>query len=142
MIITKENASIINTKNIYLHDDLITDIRYDLKQRSICFFVQKSEKKTTEIYTILFQNVSGFYASSFEYLPMDDYILDFEYLEPNIERAPSSLLIQLKNRFQVLYSPNSFDSILDNSFEVLFTLSNEKLFQIACERIEIDGVDM
>ena len=41
MTITRDNCKIINTRDVYLHDDIIEQINYDCDTKQLTFLVQR-----------------------------------------------------------------------------------------------------
>ena len=58
MTITRDNCKIINTRDVYLHDDMIEQINFDCDAKQLTFLVTKAVANFT--YKICFFDVAGF----------------------------------------------------------------------------------
>ena len=70
MTITRDNCKIINTRDVYLHDDIIEQINYDCDTKQLTFLVTKAVMNFT--YKICFFDVAGFEASACDYWGVGD----------------------------------------------------------------------
>ena len=95
MTITRDNCKIINTRDVYLHDDIIEQINYDCDTKQLTFLVTKAVMNFT--YKICFFDVAGFEASACDYWGGGGFgILDF-HLEVENCTLLSKLLSKTKN---------------------------------------------
>lgn len=130
MIIKELNGKIINSKNVYLHDDILRSLKFDYSNKTLQLIIEKSI--SSECYTIDFYKVIDFSMTSCSFWGPPETILDFKYIEPT-ERV----LIP-KIRQEALNFPKShLNYDLDNYLEILFTFASGDNLRIACVEIKI-----
>ena len=80
MIITPENASILNSRDFYIHDDVLLRLAYD---RAVSILTAEMNKDGAERdpYSICFRNVAGMYLSDCGFWGRSPHVLDFIYVE-------------------------------------------------------------
>ena len=130
MIIDKTRAQIINTQDVYLHDDILHFLHFDTENKIITLDLQNERTN----YHIHFENVIGFSMSSCDFWGKSnhEYVLDFEFITPENEM----LIPKLREKWNDIPN-NSFEMCWGNFFETLFTFSSGNTLLIACGRIEI-----
>lgn len=134
MKIYDKNGDIINSKQLYMHDDIFYQMSYDWNTKNLYLMFAK-ERNDNETYIIQFMNTIGFNMTSCEFWGPSPHVLDFEYLEHN-ERT---LIPQLYE----IYNNNPKDPIckLRSNIDYIETAitfkSGDKLI-IACEYIVLD----
>ena len=78
MIINKTNEAIINTKSIYIHDDILDDLKFNRKEHKL--YLSLSTPTPKEMYTINFIDVLGFEMTSCDFWGWSPHIYDFASL--------------------------------------------------------------
>lgn len=131
MVISIKNASIINKKDVYLHDDLFLYLHFARKEKVLG--MQFKTKVSEEEYLIRFIDVIGFQSSSCEYWGGESYVLDFEYIEPKQQTLLPLIIDKWNKDSATLFGPFPEDIYI----ETLFTFSSGDCFRICCKEIEI-----
>lgn len=130
MRIDDTNGKIINTREIYIHDDILLNFHFDRNNRNLRLIVKEFRSKDNREYLINFVNVIGFDMTACDFWGEDERILDFEYMECR-DRVLMSRLLDRKNKI-----PNSMDEILEKSYiETLITFCSGDQLRIASEYI-------
>lgn len=130
MIINESNGEIINSKKVYIHDDILTLLQFSrLDKKMILNF---NKYNSCDEYKICFFNVLGFEMSSCDFWGESECLFDFEYVKQS-ERVIIPKLLKEWDTVPVLVSPINYE----NFIEVLFTFSSGDKLRIACEEIEI-----
>lgn len=132
MVFDKFNAHLINSKEISLHDDILTEIRFDRAAYTAVLLFFSQEKGQ---YYVSFFGVIGFEMTSCDYWGASPHILDFELVESN-----ECILISKLSAKGEEYAITRREPI-DNSnyIETVLTFSSGDCFRIACKEIQIDS---
>ena len=130
MTIDKTNADIINTKDVYLHDDVLLSLDFDRSAKILRLEIKKniSLKK----YVVEFINVIGFSMTACDFWGRSERICDLEFAEGSERKIVS----ELKKEWYA--TPGQEESFMyDNYIEsVLVFISGDKL-RIVSEKIVI-----
>ena len=131
MLINKANASIIDTREVYIHDDILLDMSFNRidKELTLKFEKYASDEKT---YFINFSGVIGFSMTSADFWGASECVLDFE----NVLDAQKVLIPEILKKHREtdgLFKDISYD----NYIETIFTFGSGDILRIACETIEI-----
>ena len=130
MVITELNGTIINTKEVYLHDDILVLMQFDRNSKKLELLFR--EYGTSKTYTMIFYDVIGFDMTNCDYFGESERILDFSYIEPNERNLIPKLHDKGKN-FE--FSPlRDYDSYM----ETLLTFCSCDELRIACKSIEFN----
>ena len=130
MVINESNGKIINSKEVCMHDDILTLIEFNRFDKKMLLNFNKYNG--CDNYKICFFNVIGFEMSSCDFWGESECLLDFEYIKRS-ERVIIPRLLKKWDTVTLLSSPIKYE----NFIEVLFTFSSGDQLQIACEEIEI-----
>ena len=131
MIIDVSNAEIINTKEVYIHDDIFEELWFNREGKQLHLLILKTE--IYKSYTIDFFRVIGFEMTACDFWGRAPHILDFEY----VERKNNTLIPKL---FEKKEKGNYKYSSLRNQedyIETVITFSSGDQLRIACESIVI-----
>lgn len=132
MIIDVNNGKIINSKEVYLHDDFLDDMRFNFLEKklhlSVLYFRDRSHR-----YSVDFLDVIGFEMSSCDFLGGALRILDFEYVPPESQ----VLVPRLFNKKQEGGESFAFCKMKsrENYLETLMTFASGDQLRVACENI-------
>ena len=130
MTIDKTNADIINTKDVYLHDDVLLSLDFDRSTKILHLEIKKniSQKK----YVVEFINVIGFSMTACDFWGRSERICDFEF----VQSKERKIIPALKKEWYA--TPGQEKSFMyDNYIEsVLVFISGDKL-RIVSEKIVI-----
>lgn len=132
MIIDVNNGKIINSKEVYLHDDFLDDMRFNFLEKklhlSVLYFRDRSHR-----YSVDFLDVIGFEMSSCDFWGGSLRILDFEYVPPESQ----VLVPRLFNKKQEGGESFAFCKMKsrENYLETLMTFASGDQLRVACENI-------
>lgn len=130
MIINGSCGQIINTKEVYIHDDILLSLEFERIQKRLTLTLKKYAAENC--YTITFADVIGFHMSSCDFWGASECVLDFEYVNPD-ERV---IVAELQEKW--LSVPNAPKNVsYDQHIETLLTFSSGDQLRVACETIEI-----
>ena len=130
MIINELNGNIINTKEVYIHDDVLLSLQFDRISKKLHLSLLK--RNLEDEYSIEFINVVGFFMTSCDFWGASECILDFEYLEHN-ERTIIPKLLEIGSNV-----PDSVCGLSNDShIETCITFSSGDKLVVACEHIII-----
>lgn len=127
------NGKIINSKSVYIHDDILQDIHFDREKKKLILSILKEGTEKKE-YTIEYIQVIGFTMTSCDYWGASPYIFDFEYVEKE-ERSLIPELFKVKNSSDTPYCT------LDESgtyMETVITFTSGDKLKVACKSILMD----
>lgn len=82
MIIDSSNGNIINTKEIYLHDDILDELTFNRPQKHLVLSAIEC-KENGKRFAINFLQVIGFEMTSCDFWGCSPHIFDFEYVIPS-----------------------------------------------------------
>ena len=135
MLIYESNGEIINSRDIYIHDDVFKQMVFEHSNKELKVVIRKPENMQVE-QKISFVNVVGFEMTSCDFWGKSSHILDFEYV-PQDKRTLLPKLHSLNKNC----SSNKSLCILTNGVDYIETIitfvSGDKL-TVACEFIEIE----
>ncbi len=132
MIISNSNAKIINSKEVYLHDDTLFSLCFERNNKELTLKLGKYPTYA-KAYTVTFKDVLGYYMTSCDYWGISESILHFEYV-PDEEMV---LLPELKNKWADIPHRQTPDKMDIDYIEVLFTFKSGDQLRIVCKTIEI-----
>ena len=132
MIITKINAEIINGKDIYLHDDIISNLSYDSLKKNLVVHLNKDNNINSK-YIISFSGVAGFEMTSCDFWGPSVHVFDFISLRQNDQKMLSKLISKARE-YDFVYID------FNNCFEVLFEFSSGDTLRIVCQSIEFKPI--
>lgn len=129
MIINSLNGQIINSKKIYLHDDILKNLIFHRNSKNLHVSLSKSWP-TQEKYTIDFLQVIGFEMTSCDFWGASPHILDFEYVENG------KLISKL---FSKRTEYDSFCTLKQQKdyIETVLTFTSGDTLTVACEKVVI-----
>lgn len=130
MTINNKNAKIINSKEVYLHDDILLKFLFDRINKNMT--IEMKQYLNFETYRIEFIDVIGFEMSSCDFWGASECILDFEYIEDFDKRV---IIPKLMEKWQEYHSTNI--NLYDDYIETLFTFGSGDCLRIVCKEIEI-----
>ena len=130
MIINILNCEIINSKEVYIHDDILEEIFFNRTEKKLHLSILKAEE-SKKIFCIDFLNVIGFEMTSCDFWGSSPYIFDFEC----VENRDNVIIPKLFKRKNNTYCP--FCSLLgqEKYFETIITFTSGDQLRIACESI-------
>jgi len=131
MIIDASNGSIINSKAICIHDDIVDELHFWRSSKKLHLSVKKENGND---YSIDYLEVIGFEITSCDFWGSSPHILDFEYVE-KLENTIIPALFMKNNTSSTLFC--SLDN-QDAYFESKITFSSGDCLKVACKSINID----
>ena len=131
MIINKVNADTIDKKEVYIHDDILLDMKFNRINKELTLIFEKyaSEEKA---YCIRFFGVVGFTMTSADFWGESECVFDFEIVSDTEKIIIPEILKKHRE-----YSEQFCDVKYENYIEVILTFSSGDTLRIACEAIEI-----
>ena len=133
MIISESNGAIINTKEVYIHDDFFVSLEYQQNRNELILNLKK-HYDSSQKYVIRFIGVIGFDITSCNFWGYSECVLDFEYVISD-ERI---IIPKLKKKWiDVPNISTDVDILYSNHIETLITFSSGDELRVACESIEI-----
>ncbi len=96
MIMDASNGNIINSKEVYIHDDILEEFNFNRAEKKLHLSIIKEEKFNSIRFLIDFLNVIGFEMTSCDFGDRSPRILDFEYVEKD-NAIIISKLFEMKN---------------------------------------------
>ena len=130
MIINISNANIINTREVYFHDNILEDVSFNCKDKRMTLFI--INECGTEKRKILFEDAVAFEMTSCDFWGPSPYILDFEY----IEKENEVIIPKLMKRQEKDYDAASVK--IDNGYiETKITFISGDQLSIVCKKIII-----
>ncbi len=134
MKINELNGRIIDTKEVYIHDDILHELIFCRLRKRMKLIIEKYEMQNKK-YEIKFTNVIGFEMTSCDFWGRCAHILDFEYVEQDDRVIIPKLFKRKKLEFE---SSCDFLTEQGNYIETLITFSSGDQLRIACEEIVIE----
>jgi len=130
--IDASNAEIINSKAVYIHDDVLENLTFNRERKELCLYITRnsSERK----YSILYSGVIGFNMTSCDFWGSSPRILDFE----KTGREESTIISKL---FSIKKDNGFTDSLLESEesyIETVITFVSGDKLTVACKCIDID----
>ena len=130
MIINISNGELINSKKIYIHDDIFEELCFHRMKKKLHLSIYNESNKKRR--SIVFLNVIGFEMTSCDFWFSFPHILDFEYVEPKDHTLIPKLFDKNDSNFS-RYLPND----LEKYIETTITLTSGDQLIVACENIMI-----
>ena len=152
MRIDSSNASIINTKEVYLHDAYITQFEVFLSERRIVISIDPY-REYSNITKMTFNNVVGAKTTLFEvFAECDGRILDFYKLNESDTKLIKELYTDSENEKKTITSRNDKGEIIESNstsnidsmerlMELEFFLDSADRLTIVCESLDIETED-
>ena len=135
MIINKNNATIINSKEVYIHDSTLTSAIYDFVDRKVRIELFDGT-------TIVFHNVVGVKSDSCAFWgkQLRQVVIDFEYVfDKDLKILPELYHIRDDIISQKGDISDTYLTADDSFFESSLILCSGERLNIACEWIEFDA---
>lgn len=131
MIIDTTNGRIINSKEVYVHDDILEELCFCRKEKKLFLSVLTAGNSHNKEYTIAFLNVIGFEMTSCDFWGTSPHILDFEYAE-DYDRTLIPKLFKEQS-----YNNSPFCPLKDQEkyIETKITFTSGDHLIVACESI-------
>lgn len=133
MIINKANETIINTKEVYIHDDILLDLRFDRAEHKLSLLLSSSDERCT--YTIDFFDVIGFEMSSCDFWGWSPHIYCFSSLKP--EEYTIIPKLTKNEHFDSAIGLSQVERYIESLIKFI---SGDNLI-VACKRIEYNKYD-
>ena len=133
MRIDASNGKIIDSKEVYIHDDILNELCFYRQEKRLKLIIRKFEDQN-DIFTIEFINVIGFEMTSCDFWGSSHHILDFEYVEKN-DNTIIPKLFEIKDNND--YSSCTL-SDQEKYIESVITFISGDQLRIACEEIVIE----
>lgn len=133
LIINVDNGTLLNSKEVYIHDDILEELKFTRSEKTICLSILKVNKNSRKRYSIEFINVIGFEMTSCDFWGSSPHILDFEYLDNNEHTI-------IPNLFEKKYEYRDLSCNLNDKnkyIETMITFVSGDQLRIACESIII-----
>ncbi len=134
MIIDASNGEIINTKEVYIHDDILEDFYFNRMEKKLNLTILKDEVLSNKKFSIDFLHVIGFEMTACDFWGSSPHILDFEY----VEHSHNTIIPKL---FEMKHNNDNPFCPLKNQekyIETIITFSSGDLLKVACECIIIN----
>lgn len=130
MRIDKSNGRILDSKEVYIHDDIFNELRFEHSKKKLYLSITKQGIQG-ENFIIEFVNVVGFELTSCDFWGPSIHIFDFEYVEHD-NRTLLPKLFEKKNN-----NPDPCCSLItqENYIESVITFTSGDQLIIACEYI-------
>lgn len=133
MIINASNGEIINSKDIYIHDDILEGLYFNRAEKKLHLSILKDCKSDDIRFFIDFFDVIEFKMTSCDFWGRSPHILDFEYIEP----SENTMIPKLFKKKEI----NNFTSCsLDDPqkyIETVITFISGDQLLVACKSIVI-----
>ena len=131
MIIDASNGKIINSKEVYIHDDILEEFCFNRTERNLHLTILKEEEFNNKRYSIDYLHVIGFEMTSCDFWGSSPHILDFEYVENN---TIIPKLFERKDNNDYPFCPlNDHEKYM----ETIITFASGDQLIVACENIII-----
>ncbi len=132
MIIDASNGKIINSKKVYIHDDILEELCFFRTEKRLHLSIL-DEKSDCNSFSIDFLQVIGFEMTSCDFWGSSPYILDFEYVEKSNTTVIPQLFEIKKNDDDPCCPLNDREKYI----ETIITFKSGDRLRIACESIMI-----
>ena len=133
MRIDASNGKIIDSKEVYIHDDILNELCFYRQEKRLKLIIVKPEDEN-DMFTIEFINVIGFEMTSCDFWGPSRRILDFEYIEKD-DNTIIPKLFEIKDNND--YSSCTL-SDQEKYIESVITFISGDQLRIACEEIVIE----
>jgi len=133
MIIDKINKDIINTKDVYIHDDIFLDLRFVRDKHRLCLLFATEDETST--YEINFIDVLGFEMTSCDFWGWSPHVYSFV----SIKSEEYTIIPRLMENkfFDYAFESFAIDEYIET--KIIFTSGDELI--VACKAIEYNKVD-
>ena len=131
MIINVSNGKIINSKGVYIHDDILEEFSFHRAEKKLHLSILK-ELNNKRI-SIDFLNVIGFEMTSCDFWGSSPYIFDFEYVEDRDNTIIPKLFDKKDNNHYPFCPLNDREKYI----ETIITFTSGDQLIVACESIII-----
>jgi len=142
MVINKRNCEIINTKELYIHDDVFELLTFDRDNKKLILdlhkyyrIVENQYYRVNEKYKIIFNDVMGFTITSCDPWGSGECVFDFI----NVASKDYILIPDLEKRW--LKTNNEIPNIRDNCIESFIEFSSGDQLRIVSKEIVIEDWD-
>lgn len=126
------NASIVNTKNVYIHDDILNDMKFNRQKGELCLTVNRADD-FNRLYIIKYIDTAAFEMTNCNFWGISPHILDFEYIPTEKQKLLPKLLEK-----QLEYNHPQSKKIRDGSYiETVITFTSGDTLIIVCREIII-----
>ena len=129
MKIDKTNGSIINTREVYIHDDVLNEFFFDRAEKQLHLVLLKA--RNNHRICIDFYNVIGFKMTSCDFWGGSPYIFDFEY----VEEKDRTIVPELFGRKEMYNDPVCILEAPENYIETKMTFVSGDYLVVACKSI-------
>ena len=130
MIFDKSNCELINTKDVYLHDDWFISLEFNRDEKILILHMIKYNNK--QPYLMKFNDVAGFEMTSSDFWGASDTVLDYEY----VTSEKAALISRLQNTWlDTPYTDKNF-CFEDHFFETLFTFTSGDSLRVVAKTVE------
>lgn len=134
MIVDATNGEIINSEEVYIHDDTIENFCFDRKEKTLNLLISKKRGDKAILFPIVFCGVIGFEMTSCDFWGSSPYILDFQYIKPSCTTLiPKLLEVKASNEWEYCPLKNKEDYL-----ETAITFVSGDVLLIACEKVILD----
>ena len=133
MIIDASNGKIINSKEVYIHDDILEEFCFNRTEKKLHLSILKFEGFGSKRFSIDFLHVIGFEMTSCDFWGSSPHILDFEYVEKN-DNVIIPKLFEIKDSNDCTYCTLNNQ---EEYIETKITFSSGDQLIIACKSIII-----
>lgn len=132
MIIDASCVERINSKEAYIHDDILEELCFKRVEKELVLTILKQDRVENKRYKIKFLHVIGFEATSCDFWGASPYILDFEYMEEN-EKTIIPKMFEKESADYPFCTLNNREKYI----EIIITFISGDKLKIACESIII-----
>ena len=140
MKITKENAEIINTPKVYMHDDLFVGMHFDYENQLISLSLKRYLPQCSkwQDYYVYFEQVCGYFMTSSHFWGQGNSVLDFFY--PSMEEQILFPRLRAKVLEADAYDFLKITSKLERCMEVAIVLNSGDELIVVCETVNVQHV--
>lgn len=133
MRIDESNGIILNSKEVYIHDDFFNQLKFERSKKNLYLSITKRGIQGKD-FIIEFVNVVGFELTSCDFWGTSPYILDFEY----VEHCDRSILPKLFEEKKHISDSGCSLTDIKNYIESVITFKSGDRLIIACEYIILE----
>ena len=131
MIIDASNGKIINSKEVYIHDDILEDFHFNRIEKKLHLTILKEGEVNKKRFSIDFLHVIGFKMTSCDFWGSSPHILDFECVEQNNTTIIPKLFERKQNNDYPFCPLNNREKYI----ETIITFASGDQLIVACECI-------
>ena len=133
MLIDSLNGEIINSNEVYIHDDILEDFYFNRMKKKLHLTILKERNFNNKRFSIDFLNVIGFEMTSCDFWGSSPHILDFEYVKKNNTTIIPKLFEKKNNNDYPLCLLNNREKYI----ETIITFTSGDQLIVACESISM-----